>query len=293
MHKSNLSTVPQESNSEEGFALFGLFSLACRIFFPQMCKICGREVEKLFFGTACSHCWKKVSFFPDDKPRCTKCLGIIQNARQDLFYSDFDRSDLSCSTFANSLDTKFANGFETENQSDITAQQSGDKTSRRKARPDTKPATSAKQKDNPLQPVSCPDCKGLHFDRVYSLGIYQAALRQVIIDLKEKPHFPTYLNRLIIKKFDCFNEEIDLIVPVPLSRKRRHERGFNQSEIIAKAVSRACKIPLDTYSLARIKHAKIQRFGMDKLARQRTVSSAFVAARPKIIRGKNILLVDD
>ena len=86
---------------------------------------------------------------------------------------------------------------------------------------------------------------------------------------------------------------IDRIVPVPLAKERQIERGFNQAEIIGAIASRIARIPLDHLSLARSLHTPIHRIGMDQRARELTVQNAFEVVRPKLIKGRAILLVDD
>ena len=85
----------------------------------------------------------------------------------------------------------------------------------------------------------------------------------------------------------------DLIIPIPLSKRRKLERGFNQAEIIAAEIARTTGIPVDALSLARKLHTRIHRVGMDQKARELTVKNAFEVLRPKLIQGRNILLVDD
>src|SRR5260370_1334885 len=85
----------------------------------------------------------------------------------------------------------------------------------------------------------------------------------------------------------------DLIVPIPLSKQRKQERGFNQAEIIAAELSRVSGIPVDASSLIRKFHTPIHRMGMDQKAREITVKNVFEVVRPRLIAGKNILLVDD
>ena len=85
----------------------------------------------------------------------------------------------------------------------------------------------------------------------------------------------------------------DVIIPIPLSKKRKLERGFNQAEIIAAEIARASGIPIDAASLVRKLHTPIHRIGMDKKARELTVKNAFEVVRPRLIDGRNILLVDD
>ena len=88
-------------------------------------------------------------------------------------------------------------------------------------------------------------------------------------------------------------QDADLILPIPLSKKRLLERGFNQAAVLAKILSNETKIKLDEQSLVRKIHTPMHRAGMDTKARESTVKNAFEITRPKLINGKKILLIDD
>ncbi|MBT3817013.1 MAG: ComF family protein [Candidatus Magasanikbacteria bacterium] len=83
---------------------------------------------------------------------------------------------------------------------------------------------------------------------------------------------------------------IDCIVPIPLHKKRYVERGFNQSDLIAKSVSEVLDIPIKQY-LKRQVYTK-QQAKYNREERFANVSSAFILDA-KEIAGENILLIDD
>ncbi|MFN0279047.1 MAG: double zinc ribbon domain-containing protein [Pyrinomonadaceae bacterium] len=142
-------------------------------------------------------------------------------------------------------------------------------------------------------PVFCRKCDDHYYDKALACGVYESALAAAIVSLKNTPSLTLRLKTTISTlNLDILNST-DLIVPIPLSARRRIERGFNQAEIIAGALSRSTGIPVDAHSLARKVHTPIHRVGMDQKARELSVKNAFKAARPKLIDGKNILLVDD
>jgi ComF family protein len=87
---------------------------------------------------------------------------------------------------------------------------------------------------------------------------------------------------------------IDLIVPVPLHRKRLAFRGFNQSALIAKGVGCALWLPVDVKSLARIRSVPPQ-VGKSREERIKNIAGAFAVrdGRAEALDGKNILLIDD
>lgn len=82
------------------------------------------------------------------------------------------------------------------------------------------------------------------------------------------------------------------IVPVPLHRRRLRERGFNQSVILARKISKRFDIPLDFTSLRREVFTPPQ-VGLGREARPANVHGAFAVKYPERIAGRRILLVDD
>lgn len=84
------------------------------------------------------------------------------------------------------------------------------------------------------------------------------------------------------------------LVPVPLSRRRERERGYNQSERLATGLSRRWQLPVLSGVLGRVRHTETQT----RLApgeRLRNVSGAFgtSAAARGVLRGAHLILVDD
>ncbi len=148
-------------------------------------------------------------------------------------------------------------------------------------------------RDRPTQSESCNECASLFFDSATAVGEYGGSLKAAVLRLKSEPHIPATLKNLIVKRLRALDTDADLVIPVPLSRTRRFERGFNQAEVIARLAGKALSLPVDAYSLTRIKHTPMHRAGMDKKARERTVEKAFEVARPKLVTGKRVLLIDD
>ena len=86
-----------------------------------------------------------------------------------------------------------------------------------------------------------------------------------------------------------------LVLPVPLFKGKRHDRGFNQAEEIAKAFvscRAAISIQLDTTSLARVRETTSQT-GLTRHQRRANVRGAFAVTRPQRIQGQTVLVVDD
>ena len=86
--------------------------------------------------------------------------------------------------------------------------------------------------------------------------------------------------------------EFDLILAVPLHRRRLRQRGFNQATLLARRVSRTHSIPLDSDSLQRTRFTEPQT-RLSGPERQKNIRGAFKVLKPEIIAGKHILLIDD
>lgn len=86
-------------------------------------------------------------------------------------------------------------------------------------------------------------------------------------------------------------EEIDLVVPVPLHRARRRERGYNQAEAIAEGVAMTLAGSRMAPALERTRHTRSQTT-LDAGTRRRNVREIFRAA-DALIRDRALLLCDD
>jgi ComF family protein len=83
-----------------------------------------------------------------------------------------------------------------------------------------------------------------------------------------------------------------LLVPVPLHRRRLWSRGFNQSAIVARELSRRLRVPFAVDALKRVKPTPPLK-GLNMRQRRRTVSGAFRANPRAQLAGRTIILVDD
>ena len=86
--------------------------------------------------------------------------------------------------------------------------------------------------------------------------------------------------------------QIDLIIPIPIHHLKKAERGYNQSDYLAKGLSKSLSIPYSGKSIKRIKYTDSQT-KLKMKERALNVSNAFKVRQPKKVSGKNILIVDD
>lgn len=89
-----------------------------------------------------------------------------------------------------------------------------------------------------------------------------------------------------------FFDGIDVIIPVPLHRWRLRQRGYNQSEYIARALSEVTKVPMATSYLVR-KRDNPQQAMKSSEEREENVRDLFKVRYPEELFRKHILLVDD
>jgi ComF family protein len=84
----------------------------------------------------------------------------------------------------------------------------------------------------------------------------------------------------------------DLLIPIPLHRRRLRQRGYNQAALLLRHTRRYAGVPVDALSLRRVR-ATAPQTGLDRAARRRNVDGAFAVVRPARIAGRAILVVDD
>ena len=108
------------------------------------------------------------------------------------------------------------------------------------------------------------------------------------------PQVAVYYGRLMALdvRDEGFFEGIDLIVPVPLSRRRLGRRGYNQSERIAQGIRQVTGLPVQEGVVVRCVDNRTQT-RLTAEERRQNVADIFRLARPEAVCGKHVLLVDD
>lgn len=135
-------------------------------------------------------------------------------------------------------------------------------------------------------------------ERASALFFYEpkASTRELIYDLKYRgyPMIGEEMGALIARHYQPagFFEGVDAIIPVPLTRRRRWQRGYNQSEMLARGIREVTGLPILTDVLKRtsFKGSQTKR---NQWERRENVDGVFRLVRPDDIRGKHILLIDD
>ena len=121
-------------------------------------------------------------------------------------------------------------------------------------------------------------------------------IRKVILNYKFKNQ--SYLYKTIVnfllknEKFFEILKSYDTMIPVPISRKRRKERGYNQSELIAREIAKRVEIDYNNQSLFKTKNI-IEQSKLNKEERQRNIQGVYELHNQKLLQNKKILLIDD
>lgn len=89
-----------------------------------------------------------------------------------------------------------------------------------------------------------------------------------------------------------FFDGIDAIVALPLSKKKHRRRGYNQCDYIAQGVALVSGIPILTGTVERSKANETQTH-KSREERWENVEGIFTVAKPELLQGKHILLIDD
>ncbi|MDO8955761.1 MAG: ComF family protein [Deltaproteobacteria bacterium] len=144
----------------------------------------------------------------------------------------------------------------------------------------------------------CSGCLTEHWDftKARSIGPYEGLMAEVISRFKFRgiSRLAKPLGILLAEYEDpefTFSE-FDLILSVPLHPQRLRKRGFNQSLLLARRISRVHSIPLDFTALQRIRHTQPQT-ELSGPERKKNIRGAFAVKKSAIISGKRILLIDD
>ncbi len=137
-----------------------------------------------------------------------------------------------------------------------------------------------------------------NIERAAALFFYEShnSPSRLIYDIKYhgKEELGAWLGRITAEEFasDGFFDGIDMIVPVPITWRRRWKRGYNQSHAIARGVSEVTGIPINAKALRRTRFSGSQTM-LSASERMGNVADSFCLRQMKGIEGKHILLVDD
>lgn len=143
----------------------------------------------------------------------------------------------------------------------------------------------------------CSSCKRKNHSLLNSviwIGQYEGVLKELIHNFKYSgvksiaPILSEMATQALLKRGEMHNY---IIVPVPIHQKRYSQRGFNQSEEIARIISKRLNLH-GGLALKRVVNTKSQ-IGLNKIERQKNIKGSIICNDKELIRGKNVMLIDD
>lgn len=136
----------------------------------------------------------------------------------------------------------------------------------------------------------------IFFEELISIFKYEGIIRDKIIDYKfnEKSYLYKTFTIFLLKNKKVFEkiQSYDTIIPVPISEKRKKTRGYNQSLLISREISKKTGIKLQKKNLIKIKNT-IEQSKLDKEEREKNVQNVYQIKNEEILKNKKILLLDD
>lgn len=140
--------------------------------------------------------------------------------------------------------------------------------------------------------------------KVFSAFDYEEGIRRAIHNLKfnDRPGNAAVLIDLALPRIKHFifdehppcadSPKYDIIIPVPIHFRRKRQRGYNQSELLAKNLAKQAKIAFSVKILEKSLNTPPQS-SLGRGERLRNLKEAFRVKHPELISGKRVLLVDD
>lgn len=125
---------------------------------------------------------------------------------------------------------------------------------------------------------------------------YQGMIRKIMINYKFND--ASYLYQTIVnfllknRKFFQILKSYDTIIPVPISHKRKKERGYNQSGLIAREIAKRIGLDYQNQSLIKIKDI-VEQSKLNKEERQKNIQGVYELKQLQKLQNKKILLIDD
>ena len=142
----------------------------------------------------------------------------------------------------------------------------------------------------------CDSCAGkdLHYDLARSVFTYESPVSTAIMNLKYNNFrylardFAKEMARVYLKSFyPC-----DVVACIPNSKEKMKERGYNQSELIARALAEELSLPFSVSAIVKTRDTESQ-VGLTQKERLINLSGSFSVKNKSEIKDKTVLLIDD
>ena len=134
------------------------------------------------------------------------------------------------------------------------------------------------------------------FDRAASAFRFEGAAREMLLGYKFnrrlwlRDDFTDWLEAAVRARFDA--AAVDAVLPMPLTRFHRLDRGYNQSACLAAALAKRLDRRFDGGVLGRIGRPRRQA-ELSEEERRENVKGTIAVRRPERVRGRTVLVIDD
>lgn len=163
-------------------------------------------------------------------------------------------------------------------------------------------------RENYAENFICPDCyeeivvvdkkyeKDIeNIDEIYVSTFYNRYIKEKVMDFKfhDKVFLYQPFGKIMVDTLKNIGyEDIDLIIPIPIYKDRMNDRGYNQSELLAKYIGDSLNIAYDFNIIEKIRNTKPQST-LELLDRRKNLEKSFSIKNTEGLKDKKILLVDD
>ncbi|MCI9087723.1 MAG: ComF family protein [Clostridia bacterium] len=138
--------------------------------------------------------------------------------------------------------------------------------------------------------------KDTFIDEHFYLFSYTEPIRGKILQYKfeDKAYLANTIYEFFMnnEKLYGFLKKYDIMIPIPISSSRKRERGYNQSELLARKISKMANIHIETQALKKAKNNQPQS-SLNKEQRRENVKNVYKVQNELKIQNKKILLFDD
>lgn len=134
------------------------------------------------------------------------------------------------------------------------------------------------------------------FDFARSCVAYDDNAKEIVRGLKfgSKKYYAKYVSYFLSRRFEeCFGDiSVDAVVPVPLTKQRLRERGYNQAYVIAEKFAERLDLPLRSDLVVKVRQ-NLEQAKLSGKEREENVVGAYSVALPQEVAGKRLLIIDD
>lgn len=135
-----------------------------------------------------------------------------------------------------------------------------------------------------------------YFEKLLYIFKYEKLVRKLILQYKffDKAYLSNTFEKIILNnENNCRILKLyDIIISVPMYKNKKKERGYNQTELIAKKISENLNIKFEKNCIKKIRNTKVQS-KLNEKQRKENIKNAFIVNNKINLKNKKIILLDD